>query len=51
MALIHDSKGVLSEQELVSLENQLGVNLPKDYREFLKKHNGGYPEPDGFDFC
>ncbi|XDO55945.1 SMI1/KNR4 family protein [Erwinia pyrifoliae] len=49
MALIHDSKGVLSEQERAG--NQLGVNLPKDYREFLKKHNGGYPEPDGFDFA
>ncbi|MBZ2401119.1 SMI1/KNR4 family protein [Erwinia amylovora] len=51
MTIIHDSKGVVSEQELVKLENLLGINLPKDYRGFLKKHNGGYPEPDGFDFA
>lgn len=36
MTIIHDSKGVVSEQELVKLENLLGINLPKDYRGFLK---------------
>lgn len=51
MTRIHDSKGVISEQEITNLENQLGINLPNDYKEFLKKHNGGYPEPDGFDFA
>lgn len=50
MTLIHDSKGIVSEQELAALEKQLGINLPNDYRDFLKKNNGGYPEPDGFSF-
>lgn len=51
MTQIHDSKGVVSEQDLINLENQLGIKLPNGYREFLKKHNGGYPQPDGFDFA
>ncbi|WP_241640820.1 SMI1/KNR4 family protein [Rosenbergiella epipactidis] len=51
MTQIIDSKGVVSEQELTNLENQLGIKLPIGYREFLKKHNGGYPQPDGFDFA
>lgn len=50
MTLIHDSKGVVSEQEIFNLENKLGIYFPKDYIEFLKKNNGGYPDPDGFDF-
>ncbi|MGP3591072.1 SMI1/KNR4 family protein [Vagococcus sp. WN89Y] len=50
MTQIHDSKGALSEQEVANLENQLRIKLPSDYREFLKKHNGGYPQPDSFDF-
>jgi cell wall assembly regulator SMI1 len=33
---------------IVDLEQELGVTLPDDYRNFLMQHNGGYPEPDGF---
>lgn len=51
MTQIHDSKGGVSEQDLINLEAQLGVKLPNSYRDFLKKHNGGYPQPDGFDFA
>jgi len=50
MTQIIDSKSVVSEQELTNLENQLGVKLPVSYIEFLKKNNGGYPQPDDFDF-
>ena len=51
MTQMHDSKGVLDEKDLVNLESQLGIKLPNAYREFLKKNNGGYPQPDGFDFA
>ncbi|WP_313825544.1 SMI1/KNR4 family protein [Leclercia sp.] len=51
MTQIIDSNGVISEQELTNLENQLGIKLPNDYRGFLKTYNGGYPQPDGFDFA
>jgi hypothetical protein len=40
--------GVLSEQKLQELELKLGINLPEDYRSFLKKFNGGKPNPAGF---
>lgn len=35
----------------MELENKFGIKLPEDYRNFLKKYNGGYPQPDGFDFA
>ena len=41
----------LSEELICDFEKQLGIELPHDYREFMKKNNGG--EPDGnwsFDF-
>jgi len=50
MTIIHDSKNSLSEQDITDLEEKLNLVLPKDYRAFLKENNGGYPEPDGFDF-
>lgn len=42
---------MVSEQDIVNVENQLSIKLPDSYREFLKKYNGGYPQPDGFDFA
>ncbi|EIB99112.1 SMI1/KNR4 family protein [Pantoea sp. Sc1] len=51
MTKIHDSKSMVSEQDIVNVENQLSIKLPDSYREFLKKYNGGYPQPDGFDFA
>lgn len=50
MTKILEYKGGLNESELLNLEKQLGIKLPKDYRDFLKQYNGGYPQPDGFDF-
>ena len=40
--------GPLSEERLQAFEKKLGVTLPPDYREFLKRYNGGKPEPGGF---
>lgn len=45
------SKGNVSEKQLLDLESKFGIKLPEDYRNFLKKYNGGYPQPDGFDFA
>jgi len=38
----------LTEVDVASVERDLGVSLPSDYRSFLLAHNGGHPEPDGF---
>lgn len=45
---IHDSCEPLAEIDLDSLEQQLGLDLPNDYRSFLLSTNGGYPVPNGF---
>lgn len=46
--IIHDSRVTLVEADLVHFEQQLGFTLPSDYRAFLLRHNGGYPEPNYF---
>ncbi|MDN8541951.1 SMI1/KNR4 family protein [Erwinia sp. DT-104] len=51
MTQIHGSKGVVSEKEIFDIESQHAIKLPDSYKDFLKKHNGGYPQPDGFDFA
>lgn len=34
-----------NEQDIIACEEELGLKLPQDYREFLLKYNGGqYPE-------
>ncbi len=33
-----------SEEEIDRVEGQLGVELPDDYRNFLRSHNGGWLE-------
>jgi cell wall assembly regulator SMI1 len=38
----------LSSQELTEAENRIGKTIPADYRSFLLKHNGGYPDPSDF---
>jgi len=49
MALeIHDSCHSLSEKDVEQTETKLGVSLPVDYRTFLLRHNGGWPEPSTF---
>ena len=40
--------GTLSEDRLVRFENQFGLLLPVDYREFLLEYNGGRPVPAFF---
>ena len=45
---IYESYPPLKEDDIVAAERQLGISLPADYRNFLLKHNGGYPEPDAF---
>jgi hypothetical protein len=37
-----------TEQDIIHFQMALGAVLPDDYREFLLKYNGGYPEPSGF---
>lgn len=37
-----------TEIDVSHFEMGLAVRLPDDYRAFLIKHNGGYPDPDGF---
>jgi hypothetical protein len=37
-----------TEQDVQSLEMAIHAVLPYDYRQFLLRYNGGYPEPRGF---
>ncbi len=49
-AEIKDSADSLDTARINIVEKSFEVKLPLQYREFLQKHNGGYPEPDGFLF-
>ena len=49
MAVFLDTKAPVSDGEIDAVESRLGVKLPPDYRKHLLAHNGGRPEPDGFD--
>ena len=41
----------LDDSALLAFEKKLNVVLPKDYKEFMLKHNGGKPETEWiFDF-
>ncbi|OMF94221.1 SMI1/KNR4 family protein [Paenibacillus sp. FSL R7-0337] len=42
---IQGSSEVLTESRLRDFEGINGLQLPQQYREFLLKHNGGYPKP------
>lgn len=42
--------GPPSAKLLAAFEKQIGAKLPEDYKQFLRQHNGGKPEPNGFDF-
>jgi len=46
--IISESYPPLREEDVVRVEQQLGITLPDDYREFLLMHNGGHPEPKYF---
>lgn len=45
---IRKSAPNLKEEDILTLEQQLGIRLPDGYREFLLEHNGGRPEPNVF---
>ncbi len=36
------------EQDIMHFQMGLAAVLPEDYREFLLRYNGGYPNPAGF---
>ena len=40
----------MSDDDIKELEDRLDLRFPPDYRGFLKSYQGGYPEPDGFEF-
>ena len=46
---IVDSQKPITERDIADLEEQTGLRLPKTYRGFLLKQNGGTPEPSGFE--
>ncbi len=39
-----------TENSIQTLERELGLTIPVDYREFLATENGGEPSPSGFTF-
>ena len=45
-----DSAAPLSPHCLSKLESRLNITLPDDYRNFLLKYNGGFPNPSVFRF-
>lgn len=45
---MHKSREQLTKQDISRTELELGFSLPPQYKEFLLKNNGGYPEPDAF---
>lgn len=45
---ITGSEKQLTEDELRRAESVIGATLPKEYRQFLLKHNGGRPDPADF---
>jgi SMI1-KNR4 cell-wall len=38
----------LTEEDVRSLEHEIGFSLPEDYRRFLLRYNGGIPRPGAF---
>lgn len=36
----------INDLDLKMIEDKFGINLPKEYREFLISRNGGQPDPD-----
>lgn len=38
------------DDEIAAFERSFDIGLPEDYKRFLKRHAGGRPVPDAFDF-
>lgn len=45
------SETPLTEADLAKAEAVFGTRFPESYKIFISKHNGGYPDPDGFRFA
>lgn len=50
MTKIKSSRKKVSAARLSEVEKTLGIELPKEYQQFLLKHNGGSPSPNGFKY-
>ena len=48
MFKIIDSGTTLNDEHLIVMEKAMDIVLPDDYREFLQKYNGGFPEHEFF---
>jgi hypothetical protein len=48
VAIRQSFQPALSENDLRAAEQQLRIELPRDYRAFLLAHNGGRPMPNRF---
>jgi cell wall assembly regulator SMI1 len=47
---IERSEAPISATELDQLEQKLSIRLPKEFKDFILKHNGGKPKPSVFHF-
>jgi cell wall assembly regulator SMI1 len=45
---VTNSQKLLTDSDIQDFEKKLGIQLPKTYRNFLLKHNGGQPQPNVF---
>lgn len=50
MIEIKESGAPLTEREIDDFERHMGCSLPREYRGFLLKHNGGRPSPYWFSY-
>lgn len=45
-----EDTATISEADLVQFESKWQIELPAQYRLFLRRYNGGYPDPTDFSF-
>ena len=46
--LIEGTKDQLTDSDIEKYTNELNINLPEDYKNYLLKYNGGHPIKDGY---
>jgi len=46
--IIEGSLDQINENDLIELENQININIPEQYRNFLLRNNGGKPKINRF---
>jgi len=44
------TEDIVSDELISEVEKKYGIVFPKDYKECVKQYNGGYPEPNVFDY-